>query len=142
MLETEIKKHTAAVTELNATIQSKTPGAAPAATTAETQPPSPAPTEPAAAPAAAPAAMPLPGAEDAPPAPPEGYGYEPVDKKTMIDAFIKLAQDFGREIAAAILAKYGATMLPEVVSNEALWPAFYADIKAALEKAALEKAAK
>lgn len=119
MLETEIKKLTAAV---EANTAARINGAAPAATTAETLKPTPAQAAPVAVPPTPAAAAPAAGAPVV------------VDKKTLTAAFIKLAEDKGRAIAAGILAEFGIIKLPEL-KDETQWPAFYAKVVAALEVA-------
>lgn len=131
MLETEIKKLTAAVTELTETLKSNGVAAAPATTPAETPEPTPAPTESA---AAAPATEEAPAAEAAPAADDDVFGGadKAGKKKIITEAFIKLAQDKGREVAAQLLAEYGIAKLPEL-TDESKWAEFYTKTKTELE---------
>lgn len=112
MLETEIKKLTAAVTELTAAI---TAGAA--------TPSAPAPTAAPSAPAPEPVAEPAAGEAPATEAP--ASPAVEVDKKTLTEKFIELAQAKGREVASQLLAEFKVTKLPEL-KDKAQWPAFYA----------------
>ena len=120
MLETEVKKLTAAIVALEETIQ-KT-GSAPSAITAETPKASPAPSAAAAEPSA-PVPEPTPAPEPAPDV--------EVTKKELADKTIEVAKAKGRETALAILSKYGASKVPEL-TDETKWPAVYAELQAAL----------
>lgn len=54
-----------------------------------------------------------------------------VTKKQIIEIIIKLAQDKGRETAAALLAEYGAAKIPEL-KDESLFPEILAKATALL----------
>lgn len=97
MLETEIKKLTVAVEALTkATLESAgTPTVAAVAAA-----------KPAAAAPAADTTIEIPA--DTPVAAP------PADKKQVVEGIIALAKAKGREAAAALLAEYGATKVPEL----------------------------
>ncbi len=145
MLETEIKKLTAAVTELTSTIANQT-GTKPAAAAASNVP-----TDASAGVGQAKAAAPKKGTDksaDAAAAATAAATSEPtVDdsatvptpevestvavvptKKELVDKFIELAQKKDREVAVALLAKFGVSTLPEL-KDKAQWPAFVAAIE-------------
>lgn len=104
MLESEIKKLTVAVEALTkATLER--------AGTATVTPTAPVAAAPAAAPAAAvDTSIQIPA--DAPVA--ETTAAPPADKKQIVEGIMALAKAKGRESAAALLASYGATKVPEL----------------------------
>ncbi len=140
MLETEIKKLTVAV-EANTKAVLEAVGT-PAIGTVAAQPAVPnttaagsaiaaAPAAPAAAPAAVPAA---PAAAAAPAATPaaaaDPAALPPATKDQIVDATVACAENKGREVAMGILAKYGATRVPEL-EDESVWPNVLAELVAA-----------
>jgi hypothetical protein len=116
MLETEIKKLTAAIEANTAALTGNgTVTAAPATAPAPAATPAPA-AEPA---AAAPAT-------EAPATPPEAPAAAvEVDKKKLTEKFIELAQAKGRDVATQLLAEFGVSKLPELKDKQQ-WPVFYA----------------
>jgi hypothetical protein len=104
MLETEIKKLTAAIEAHTLALQ----GGAPAM-----------PVQPASAPVAAPAASQAP--DHLPPT---------VTKKQIVEGVVRLAKGKNRETAAALLAEYGAQKVPDL--DVAKYPEFLAKIEAIL----------
>lgn len=108
-LETEIKKLTVAI-EANTLAQL---GAQPAPTAAAAKA-----AKPAAKPAAKKAAA-KPAADDAPAA----------TKKDIVEGIIRLAKDKGREVAAGLLAEYGATKVPDL-KDESVYGEIVAKINA------------
>lgn len=140
MLESEIKKLTAAVEANTAAL---TGSAAPVAVAAPAKAAAPAAGAVDAFAAAAPAASPAtaapaagvaaPAAAAPAPVVPEPAGQPAValTKKTLTEKFIELAQDKGREVATALLAEYGVADLPSL-KDKTQWPAFYAACEAKL----------
>ena len=145
MLESEIKKLTAAVEANTAALTGAAPAktateaaAAPAKTATEVAAAvgSAAGAAPAAAiPAAAapPAAAAVAAAAAAAPvaSEPAGQPVVEVDKKALTQKFIELAQAKGREVAQQLLAEYGVAMLPEL--DKTKWASLFAacDVKLA-----------
>ena len=125
MLESEIKKLTAAV-EANTAARI---GGATAATPAAAAPAAAAPAAPAAAApaAAAPAATPAAATVAVEPAP---AAVVEITKKALTEKFIELAAEKGREVAMQVLAEYGVASLPEL--DKAKWSAFFAACDAKL----------
>lgn len=124
MLETAIKKLTDAVEELTATIK----GSAPSSVTVETPAPSPAPSAAAAEPTKQDAP---PAPEPTPETPSEPAAASDITKQMLAEATIEVARKKGREAAVSILAKYGASKVPEL-KDPGVWPQVYADLQKAL----------
>ncbi len=149
MLETEIKKLTAAVVMLNEMLITQG-GASPlpapttsaaAPTTANSKKSEPAlaavPTDtpvadtpPADVTVEVPAAVPAAVATDTAPAAGAPAAEVPT-KKQVVDKFIELAQKKDRTVAVALLAEYGIVKLPEL-KDKTLWAGFVAKIDALL----------
>lgn len=123
MLESEMKKLTAAI-EANTAALTGVDQAIVAADAALAATPE----APAAGAAAAPAVAPTIGAAAV--VTPEAPAVA-VDKKMLTSKFIELAQAKGREAAQQLLAEYNITSLPEL-KDKNQWPAFYAAIEAKL----------
>ena len=126
MLESEIKKLTAAVTELTATINGGTISTIPATSepakdAQETPSPAPAAT-PAPTPVAATVAAPEVTAPEAPAA-----EVKAPTKKQLVEKFIELAQSKDREVAVKLLADFGVSKLPEL-KDKTKWPEFIAAV--------------
>lgn len=131
MLETAIKKLTEAVEENTKHLQvlhnslRSAPVTAPAETPKDA---SPANAEPVAEPSTSAAA---PAPEPAPETPPESEPAANVTKAQLAEATIAVAKAKGREAAASILAKYGASKVPELKPED--FGHVFADLKAVLE---------
>lgn len=131
MLETEIKKLTAAVEANTAALGELVTGAIPPA--ASDAKPAPAPTPAAAAVTAQAEPAPAPAAAEAPAeAPAETPAAEAVTKKQLVEKFVELAKGKGREVASRLLAEYKIAKLPEL-KDETVWPEFYAKMVSLLE---------
>ena len=135
MLESEIKKLTAAVTALTAALHTVRLPATDGATSATTpvpaqdaqETPSPAPVaapEPAPTPVAAAVAAPE---VSAPVTATEVAATKAPTKKQLVEKFIELAQAKDREVAVTLLAKFGVAKLPEL-TDKAKWPEFMAAV--------------
>lgn len=112
-IESELKKLTAAIEANTAAILKVSEVAsapAPATTTAETPKPSPAKAEPAPEPSPA-----EPSTEEA-----------TVDKKAITARVIKLAKTKGRDAAGSLLAKFGATKVPDIAESD--YPKVWAEL--------------
>ncbi len=134
MLESEIKKLTAAVeantAALTGAVAPAAPVAAPPTATAKTDIQAVgAVAAPAAGAAAAALVAPAGAASVAPE--PAGQPVVAITKKALTEKFIELASEKGREIAMQLLAEYGIASLPEL-TDKAKWPVFFAACDAKL----------
>ncbi len=133
MLESEIKKLTAAVTELTATIN----GGAISTIPAKSEPANDAQETPSLAPAAAPTPAPEVNWE----APTQDAAAATVEsppaevkvptKKQLVEKFIELAQEKDREVAVKLLADFGVSKLPEL-TDKTKWASFIVAVDALL----------
>ena len=129
MLESEIKKLTAAVTELTATINGGTITKIPA--TPASKPVTQATPKTAPAVASEPAPTPVAAAVAAPEVSTPAAEVKAPTKKQLVEKFIELAQEKDREVAVKLLADFGVSKLPEL-TDKTKWPAFIAAVDAIL----------
>lgn len=119
-LETVIAENTAALKELIATLK--------AGAQTDATPPKAAGKKPAQQPASAPPAPTAPAASAPAASPPAAAAAPKIPVKDVADALIALVNAVSRDAGVALLAKYGATKVPELKADN--YAAFIADAKA------------